>query len=134
MERVPGVALADVWSEMDLETKSRETKVIVGFLRQLRDIRGRFTRIRNLYFLEDIDISNPAVCVVPTEDEKYAIGPIVTPFMFAGGRKLRIRRDLGPYSNDAKYITALTHAELDDMKLLQSPDAQLYSDFDEGRC
>ena len=79
MERVPGVALADVWSDMDLETKSRETKVIAGFLRQLWDIRGRFTGIGNLYFLEDIDISNPAVRVVPTEDEKYAIGPIVTP-------------------------------------------------------
>ena len=131
MERVAGVALADVWSNMDLEAKSRETRVIAGFLRQLRDIQRPFTAIGNLYFREDIDTSNAAVRVVPVEDEKYALGPIVTPYMFAGGRKLRVPRDLGPYSNDAEYIVALVATELEDMKLLQSLDAHSHADFDE---
>ena len=131
MEKVPGVALADVWSDMDLATKSRVTAVTAEFLKQLRDIQSPFTAIGSLYFREDVDISNPAVRVVPTEDEKYVLGPIVTPFMFAGGRKLRIPRDLGPYPDDAEYISALATAELEDMKLLQSPDAHLGSDFDE---
>ena len=131
MERVPGVSLTDVWSEMDLETKSREAKVIAGFLRQLRDIQRPFPAIGNLYFREDIDASNGAIRVVPTEDERYILGPIVTPYMFAGGRKLRVLRDLGPYSDDAEYVAALAAAEVEDMKLLQSPDAHSYSDFDE---
>ena len=131
MEKVPGVALANVWGDMDLETKSRETKVIAGFVRQLRDIRRPFAAIGNLYLREDIDTSDAAVRVVPTEDEKYVLGPIVTPYMFSGGRKLRVSRNLGPYSNDAEYIAALAATELEDMKLLQSADANSYGDFDE---
>ena len=131
MERVRGVALASIWSDLGLETKSREVKVIAEFVRQLRDIQRRFAAIGNLYFREDIDTSNAAACVVPTEDEKYVLGPIVTTYMFAGGRKLRVPRNLGPYSNDAEYIAALTATELEDMKLLLSADAHSYSDFDE---
>lgn len=131
MERVPGVALAGVWSDIDLETKGRETKLIAGFVRQLRDVQRRSNAIGNLYFREDIDTSNAAVRVVPTNDEKYVIGPIVTTYMFAGGRKLRVPRNLGPYSNDAEYIDALAASELEDMKLLLSADADSHSDFDE---
>jgi len=39
--------------------------------------------------------------------EKYVLGPIVKAYIFGSGRKLRIPRNLGPYSNDAEYITAL---------------------------
>ena len=131
MERVPGVALTNVWSDIDLETKSRETKVIAEFARQLRGTQQHFAAIGNLYFREDIDTSNPAVRVVPTEDEKYVLGPVVTPYMFAGGRKLRVSRNLGPYSNDAEYISALAATEIEDIKLLQSADAHSYADFDE---
>lgn len=131
MERVPGVALANVWSDIDLETKSRETKLIAEFARQLRDTQRRFAAIGNLYFREDINASGPTVRVVPTEDEKYVLGPIVTPYMFAGGRKLRVSRDLGPFSNDAEYIAALAATEIEDMKLLLSADAHSYADFDE---
>jgi hypothetical protein len=69
--------------------------------------------------------------VLCTEDEKYVLGPLVTPYMFAGGRKLCVPRDLGPYSNDAEYIAALAASEREDMKLLLLPDARLHSDFDE---
>lgn len=131
MERIPGIALADVWSDIDLEMKSKETELIAGFVRQLRDIQRRFTAIGNLYFREDVDTSNAAVRVIPTRDEKYVIGPIVTPYMFAGGRKLRVSRNLGPYSNDADYIAALAASELEDMNLLLSADAPSHSDFDE---
>lgn len=131
MERVPGVALTDVWSNIDLDTKVRETKSIAGFVRQLRDIQRPFAAIGNLYFRKDIDASNAAVRVVPTQDEKYVLGPIVTPYMFAGGRKLRLLRDLGPYSDDAEYIAALISTEREDMELLQSADAHLHGDFDE---
>ena len=34
MEKVAGVVLAKVWSGIDLEMKSRETKVIGGFVLQ----------------------------------------------------------------------------------------------------
>ena len=130
MEKIPGVALADVWRDIDLETKSRVTRSIVGYVRQLRDLRRRFTGIGTLYFREEIDTFNAAVRVLCTEDEKYVLGPLTTPYMFAGGRKLRVPRDLGPYSNDAEYITALAASEREDMKLLLLPDAHLYSDFD----
>ncbi|KAF9651927.1 hypothetical protein BDM02DRAFT_3202718 [Thelephora ganbajun] len=131
MERVPGVALETVWSDMDLEMKGGETKLIAGFVKQLRDLRRHFTAVGNLYFREDIDTSNAAVRVVPVDDEKYVLGPIVTPYMFAGGRKLRVSRNLGPYSNDAEYIAALAASELEDMKLLLSADAHSHDDFDE---
>jgi len=131
MERVPGIALVDVWSDIRLETKSRETKRIAGFVRQLRNIQRPFAAIGNLYFREDINASNAVVRVVPTEDEKYILGPVVTPYMFASGRKLRVARNLGPYSNDGEYIAALVATELEDMKLLQSAEAHLYGDFDE---
>ena len=131
MEKVPGVALANVWSDIDLETKSRETRIIAGFVRQLQDIQRRFTAIGNLYFRKDIDTLNAAVRVVPTDDEKYVLGPIVTPYMFAGGRKLRVPRNLGPYPNDGEYISALIAAETEEMKLLLSEDAHSYADFDE---
>ncbi|KAF8344493.1 phosphotransferase enzyme family-domain-containing protein [Amanita rubescens] len=130
MEKVPGVALADAWSDIDLETKSKVTRSVVGYVRQLRDLRC-FTGIGNLYFREEINTFNAAVRVLCTEDEKYVLGPLVTPYMFAGGRKLRVPRDLGPYSNDAEYIASLAASELEDMKLLLSPDSRLYSDFDE---
>ena len=131
MERVTGVALKDIWGDIDLETKSREIEVIAGFVRQLRDIQRCFTAIGNLYFREEIKISNVGIRTVPTEDEKYVVGPIVTPYMFAGGRKLRVPRNLGPYSNDAEYIAALAATEIEEMKLLLSADAHLHPDFDE---
>ena len=66
-----------------------------------------------------------------TEDEKYVLGPIVTSYMFAGRRKLRVPRNLGPYPNDAEYIiAALAATEVEEMKLLQSADARSYGDFD----
>jgi hypothetical protein len=68
--------------------------------------------------------------VLCTEDEKYVLGPLTTPYMFVGGRKLCVPRDLGPYSNDAEYIAALAAPEREDMKLLLSPDAHLHSNFD----
>ena len=129
MEKLPGVALTDLWKQMDLDTKSRLTKSVVTFVRQLRDLRS-FTAIGNLYFREHI----PSVRVVPTDHENYVLGPIVNPFMFSGGRKLRVSRNLGPYSNDAEYIDALVSSELEDMKLLLSPDAYLHNDFDEDRA
>lgn len=131
MERLPGVALAKVWSNIDLETKRRLTKQIAGFARQLLDIQRRFTAIGNLYLWEDIDTLDVGVRVVPTDDKKYVLGPVVTPYMFAGGRKLRVSRDLGPYSDDAAYISALAATTIEDMKLLLSVDAHSYSDFDE---
>ena len=61
MEKVPGVPLADVWSDIDLETKVRVTRSVAGYVRQLQDLRRRFTAIGNLYFREESDTFNPAV-------------------------------------------------------------------------
>jgi len=73
----------------------------------------------------------PSVRAVPTTDDRFVIGPIVTAFMFAGGRKIRLPRNLGPYSNDAEYMAAHIDAETEDMKFLQSPEARTHDDFDE---
>jgi aminoglycoside phosphotransferase (APT) family kinase protein len=128
MEKIPGVSLKTVWREMDMETKKRETRVVAQYVRQLRD-QCSFDAIGNLYFREDL--LDGTVHAEPTRDGRFAIGPIVTAFMFAGGRKLRLPRNLGPYSDDAGYMAALTGAEVEDMKFLQSPDAQTHDDFDE---
>ena len=58
--------------------------------------------------------SNAAVRVLCTEDETYVLGPLTTPYMFVGGRKLRVPSDLRPYSNDAEYIVALAASERED--------------------
>jgi len=131
MERVPGVALGKVWGDIDFETKSKVTKQVAGFVKQLRGIQPPFVAIGNLYFRADIEALNAAAYVVPLEDEKYVLGPIVTTYMFAGGRKLRVPRNLGPYSNDAQYIAALAAVELGEVKLLQSAESRSHGDFDE---
>jgi len=74
MERLPGAALADVWSDTDLETK-----VTAGFFQQLWCTQQPFTAIGNIYFR--IDSSNGAVRVVPM-DENSVLVPVVTPYMF----------------------------------------------------
>ena len=127
MEKVPGVSLADVWRDIDLETKSEVARSVMDYVRQLQP---RFTGIGTLYFSEEIHTFNAAVRVLHTEDEKYVLGPLTTPYMFVGGRKLRVPRDLGPYSNGAEYIAALAASEQKDMKSLLSPDAHSHSDFD----
>lgn len=131
MEKVPGVALGDVWSETNLETKKGITRSTAGFVQQLRDIQRPFNAIGNLYFRGDIDTLNPAVPVVPTHDEKYVLGPIVSIYTCVSGRKLRVQRNLGPYSNDAEYISALIATEMKEMDLLLSADAGSDLDFDE---
>jgi aminoglycoside phosphotransferase len=128
MEKVPGVSLKSVWREMDMETKERETRVIARYVKQLRD-QCSFDVIGNLYFREDIP--DKTVRTVPVMDDRFVIGPTVTAFMFAGGRKLRLPRNLGPYSNDAEYTAALADAEAEDIRFLQSPEARAYDDFDE---
>ena len=57
---------------------------------------------------------NAAVRVLCTEDETYVLGPLTTPYMFVGGRKLRVHRDLRPYSNDVEYIVTLAASERED--------------------
>ena len=130
MEKIPGVALSSVWRDIDLETKREQTKTIAGFVRQLRGLRHHFPAIGNLYFRDDIYVFNGTAPVPSTKDVRYVIGPIVTPLMFEGGRKLQVQRNLGPYPTDAEYITALVAPELEEMKLLLSGDAREYEDFD----
>ena len=57
---------------------------------------------------------NAAVRVLCTEDETYVLGPLTTPYIFVGGRKLRVPRDLRPYSNDAECIVTLAASERED--------------------
>ena len=128
MEKIPGVSLKTLWREMDMETKGRETRVVAQYVEQLRD-QCSFGAIGNLYFREDL--LDGAVRTVPTTDYRFVIGPIVTAFMFAGGRKLRLPRNLGPYANDAEYMAALSNAEVEDIEFLQSPEARTLDDFDE---
>ena len=128
MEKIPGVSLKSVWREMDIETKERETRAVAQYVKQLRD-QCSFDVIGNLYLREDI--LDGTTRTLPTTDDRFVIGPTVTAFMFAGGRKLRLPRNLGPYLNDAVYMAALANAEAEDMRFLQSPEARTYADFDE---
>jgi aminoglycoside phosphotransferase len=128
MEKIPGVSLKSMWRGMDMETKEKETRVVAQYAKQLRD-QCSFDMIGNLYFRDDF--LDGAVRTEPTTDGRFVIGPVVTAFMFAGGRKLRLPRNLGPYPDDAEYMAALTGAEVEDMKFLQLPDARTHDDFDE---
>ena len=67
----------------------------------------------------------------PTTDDRFITGPAVTMFMFAGGRKLRLPRNLGPHSNDAVYTAALADAEGEGIGILQSPEVRTHEDLDE---
>jgi len=88
MEKVPGVALAGVWRDADLKTKSRVTEAIAGFVRQLQDTHPPVPVVGNLYFREDlVGTRNMAL----GRGGKYDLGPIVAPYMFAGGRSSGFR-------------------------------------------
>jgi aminoglycoside phosphotransferase len=128
MDKVPGVSLKSVWREMEMEAKERNTRVIARYVKQLHN-QCSFDVIGNLYFRHDIP--NETVRTVSVTDDRFVIGPTVTTFMFAGGRKLRLPRNLGPYSDDAEYMAALADAEAEDIQFLQSPGARTYDDFDE---
>ena len=128
MDKILGVSLKSLWRGMDMETKERETRVIAQYVKQLHD-QCSFDAIGNLYFREDL--VDGTVRMVPTADDRFVIGPIVNGFMFAGGRKLRLQRNLGPYSDDAEYMATLADAEAEDMKFLQLPEARTHDDFDE---
>jgi len=128
MERIPGVSMKSLWREMDMETKDRETRVVARYVKQLYD-HCSFDAIGSLYFHEDL--LDRDAHAVPIMDGEFVIGPIVTAFMFAGGRKIQLPRNLGPYSNDGDYMAALADAEVEYMKFLQTPEARTYPDFDE---
>ena len=128
MDRIPGVSLKNLWREMDMKTKERVTRAVARYVKQLQD-RCSFGVTGNLYFRGSIP--DKTVRTAPVTDDRFVIGPIVTAFMFAGGRKLRLPRNLGPYSNDAEYMAALADAEAEDIKFLQSPEARTHDDFDE---
>ena len=85
-------------------------------MRQLHDQRS-FDAIGNLYLREDLP--DETVCTVPTTDDNFVVGPVVTTFMFAGGRKLQLPRNLGPYPDDAEYMAALADVAAEDMKFFQ---------------
>ena len=72
--------------------------------------------IGSLYFREDL--SDGTVGTVSTTDERFIVGRIVTAFMFTGGRKPRLQRNLGSHPNDAEYMVVLADAETEDAKLL----------------
>ena len=94
MEKIPGVSLKSVWQDMDTETKERETRVVAQYAKQLCDWCS-FDAIGNLYFRKDL--LDGTVRSVPTTDDRFVVGPTVTVFMFCGGRKVRLLRNLGPY-------------------------------------
>ena len=123
MERIPGVSLKSVWCEMDMEAR-----VVAQYVKQLHD-RCSFDLIGNLYFRDDL--LDGKARTSQTSDDEFVIGPIVTSFMFAGGRKLRLPRNLGPYSDDGEYMAAFMDAEVEDAKFLQLPQARMYAGFDE---
>ena len=69
MEKIPDVSLRNVWREMDIETRERETMVVTRYAKRLHD-QCPIEAVGNLYFREDL--SDP-VCTVPITDDKFII-------------------------------------------------------------
>ena len=115
IEKVRGASLEVEWRKMNMEEKDRTTRAVARYVKQLRD-QCSFDVIGSLYFREDL--LDRKVHTVPTADDRFVIGPIVIALMFVGGRKPRLSRNLGPYSDDGEYVTALTNVEVEDAKFL----------------
>ncbi|RPA96361.1 hypothetical protein L873DRAFT_1694551 [Choiromyces venosus 120613-1] len=117
MEKVHGVPLREVWPRMAIRAKEEITKEVASCVLQMR-ASCRFDAIGSLYCRGALK-EEEGVDVLDARHEAYVIGPLVTAFFFVGGRRLKVRRDRGPYLNDHDYMLALTQVELEDMKLLQ---------------
>lgn len=125
MERIRGVTFGRKMLCIDQETKVKLLRSIVDVVHQLQKL--RFPVIGNLYFRKDIDAYDSTVRVSPTGDDKYVIGPIVTRHMFQKGWKLDLPRNLGPYSNEAEYITsALIPSKLEYVTGVQAELEKIY--------
>jgi hypothetical protein len=99
-----------------------------GGVEQLYD-RCSFDVIENLYFRDHLLGGN--LRAEPATDNRSIIGPVVTTFMFAGGRKLRLPRNLGPYSNDAECTAVPADTEGEGIRPLRSPEARMHEGLDE---
>ncbi|RPA89452.1 hypothetical protein L873DRAFT_1822816 [Choiromyces venosus 120613-1] len=128
MEKVHGVPLREVWPRMAISAKEEITKEVASCVLQMRAL-CRFDAIGSLYCRGALE-EEEGVDVLDAKHDAYVIGPLVTAFFFVGGRRLKVRRDRGPYLNDHDYMLALTQVELEDMKLLQETTEDA-ADYDE---
>ncbi|RPA96351.1 hypothetical protein L873DRAFT_1773048 [Choiromyces venosus 120613-1] len=117
MEKVHGVSLSEVWPHMAISAKEEITEQVASCVLQMRAL-CRFDAIGSLYCQGALE-EKEGVDVLDAKHDAYVIGPLVTSFFFVGGRRLRVRRNRGPYLNDHDYVLALTEVELEDMKLLK---------------
>jgi hypothetical protein len=115
MEKIPGVSLRSLWSDMSLEAKTKIVRQVGWYVGELRE-KCLFDAIGSLYHRAELGEKED---VVATSYNEFVVGPIVTTFFFVGGRRMRVERNRGPYRNDHDYMLALTQVELEDMKLLQ---------------
>jgi len=114
MEKVPGVQLSDSWPSLSDTTKSSITREIASYILQMRK-HCLFHEIGGLYH--------------STEDE-FILGPIVTQFMFMGGRRHLLPRNRGPYSHDSEFMRAFIDVQKADIHLLQTMPFE-HPNFDE---
>jgi hypothetical protein len=89
MEKIPGVFFGKYMRWIWRQRKERRGWW-QRYFKKLQD-RCTFDVIGNLYFREDL--LDKCVRMVSTTDERFVIGPIVTGFMYAGGRKLHVPRN-----------------------------------------
>ena len=115
MEKIHGVPLREVWSDMSISAKEEVTEQVAGCVLQMRAL-CRFDGIGSLYCRGALE---EGVDVLDGKHDAYVIGPLVTTFFFVGGRRLKVQRNRGPYLNDHDYMLAFTQVELEDMKLLR---------------
>ncbi|RPA98189.1 hypothetical protein L873DRAFT_1808800 [Choiromyces venosus 120613-1] len=108
IEKVHGVPLREVWPRMAISAKEEITKQVASCVLQMRAL-CRFDGIGSLYCRGALE-EEEGVDVLDAKHDAYVIGP---------RRRLKVRRDRGPYLNDHDYVLALTQVELEDMKLLQ---------------
>lgn len=125
--KLSGVSLDDAWPCLTPASKTAITEQVTQYILQLRKY-CRFDYIGSLYHAWEALGEDAAV--KPTRDDKFVLGPLVTPHFYVGGRRLRGKRNRGPFENQQDYMRALTDSNMEDLRLVKeaAPNAP---DYDE---
>ncbi|KAF8152566.1 kinase-like domain-containing protein [Crassisporium funariophilum] len=104
MQRIPGKQLSDIWSDLSDTSKRAIVRATANHVLQMRKS-CTFRDIGGLYH---------------DPDTGFNIGPIITQFMFMGGRRQLVTRNRGPYCHDSDLVLALIDVQIAGIHLLRA--------------
>ena len=109
MEKISGEPISNIWRGLSDSSKVAITREIASYVLHMRE-NCLFHGIGALY--RGVD------------NEEFAIGPIVTQFVFMGARRQLLTRNRGPYHHDSDFVQALIDIQVADVHLVKtmSPD------------